>query len=190
VCYLKLALITNRDRTPSGRGSSTKISLSDSRWSENTINTHKYNTNIHWSSSISYYNLGLRFKFTKGWSTKYASKDITEFAEVVSLMFRTFSSPYKRMSFISTLSLRIPVRSPTFIGFDFPMTTLVDIVRKRKQFLTCTQKTTRAKLKRLHSARHIHGDQKITTRHAWALNNTKELISLLASRLSTIKHVN
>jgi hypothetical protein len=32
------------DRTPSGRGSSTRLSLSDSRRSDNTINTHKYNT--------------------------------------------------------------------------------------------------------------------------------------------------
>jgi hypothetical protein len=32
--------------------------------------------------------------------------------------------------------------------------------------------------------------KKITTRHAKALNKTKELISLLAIRLSTIKHVN
>jgi hypothetical protein len=32
------------DRNTSGSGSSTRISLSDSRRSENTINTHKYNT--------------------------------------------------------------------------------------------------------------------------------------------------
>jgi hypothetical protein len=50
------------------------------------------------------------------------------------------------MSSISALSLRIPVRSPTLIGLDFPLTTLVGIVGKRKQFLTCTQKATRAKL--------------------------------------------
>jgi hypothetical protein len=81
------------DRTTSGRGTSTRISLSDSRWSENTINTYKYNTKLHWSSSISYYNLGLCFKFTKGWRPKDASKDITEFAEAISLTFRTFSSP-------------------------------------------------------------------------------------------------
>jgi hypothetical protein len=35
------------DRTTSGRGLSTKISFSDSRRSENIINTHKYNTNVH-----------------------------------------------------------------------------------------------------------------------------------------------
>jgi hypothetical protein len=50
------------------------------------------------------------------------------------------------MSSISVLSLRIPVRSPSLIGLDFPLTTLVGIAGKRKQFLTCTQKTARAKL--------------------------------------------
>jgi hypothetical protein len=60
-------------------------------------------------------------------------------------MVRTFSLPYKRMSSIGTLSLRIPVRSPTLIGLDFPLTTLVGITDKRKQFLTCTQKIERAK---------------------------------------------
>jgi hypothetical protein len=29
---------------------------------------------------------------------------------------------------------------------DFPLTTLVDITGKRKQFLTCTQKIARAKI--------------------------------------------
>jgi hypothetical protein len=76
------------------------------------------------------------------------------------------------MSSISALSLRIPVWSPTFIGLDFPLTTLVGIIDKRKQFLTCTQKTTRAKLERLHSARLIQDDQKITSRHAKALDKT------------------
>jgi hypothetical protein len=51
------------------------------------------------------------------------------------------------MSSIDALSLRIPVRSPTLIGLDFPLTTLIGITGKRKQFLTCTQKTARAKLK-------------------------------------------
>jgi hypothetical protein len=50
------------------------------------------------------------------------------------------------MSSIGALSLRIPVWNPTFIGLNFPLTTLVDIAGKRKQFLACTQKTTRAKL--------------------------------------------
>jgi hypothetical protein len=50
------------------------------------------------------------------------------------------------MSSIDILSLRIPVRSPTLIGLDFPLITLVDITGKRKQFLTCTQKATKAKI--------------------------------------------
>jgi hypothetical protein len=50
------------------------------------------------------------------------------------------------MSSIGILSLRIPVPSPTLIGLDFPLTTLVGIAGKRKQFLTCTQKTANAKL--------------------------------------------
>jgi hypothetical protein len=43
------------------------------------------------------------------------------------------------MPSISALSLRIPVWSPTLISLDFPLTTLVGIARKRKQFLTCRQ---------------------------------------------------
>jgi hypothetical protein len=50
------------------------------------------------------------------------------------------------MSSIGILSLRIPVWSSTLIGLDFSLTTLVGITGKRKQFLTCTQKTARAKL--------------------------------------------
>jgi hypothetical protein len=53
------------------------------------------------------------------------------------------------MPSIGTLSLRIPVMHPTLCGLDLPLATLIDIIRKRKQFLTCTHKTTRAKLERL-----------------------------------------
>jgi hypothetical protein len=70
------------------------------------------------------------------------------------------------MPSIGILSLRIPVRSPTLVGFDFPLATLVGIAGKRKQFFTCTQKIARAKLERLRSARLIQGDQNITSRHA------------------------
>jgi hypothetical protein len=73
------------------------------------------------------------------------------------------------MTFISTLSLRIPVRCPTLIGSDLPLASLVDIARKRKKILTCTQETTRAKLEQLRSARLIHCDQLTTTRNAMAL---------------------
>jgi hypothetical protein len=58
--------------------------------------------------------------------------------------------------------------------FGLPLTTLVDIAGKRKQFLTCTQKTARAKLERLGSARLIQGDQKITSRHAEVLMKLKD----------------
>jgi hypothetical protein len=50
------------------------------------------------------------------------------------------------MPSIGALSLRIPVRHPTLIGLDLPLATLIDIVGKRKQLLTCTQDTTRSSL--------------------------------------------
>jgi hypothetical protein len=59
------------------------------------------------------------------------------------------------MSFIVILSLRIPVRSPTLVGLEFALTTLVGIAGKRKQFLAYTQKIARVKLERLRSARLI-----------------------------------
>jgi hypothetical protein len=50
------------------------------------------------------------------------------------------------MPSISALSLRIPVLNPTLHGLDLPLTTHVGITGKRRQLLTCTQDTTRAKL--------------------------------------------
>jgi hypothetical protein len=70
------------------------------------------------------------------------------------------------MPSIGILSLGIPVRNPTLVGLDFPLTTLIGIADKRKQFLTYTQKIARAKLERVRSARLIQGDQKITSKHA------------------------
>jgi hypothetical protein len=64
------------------------------------------------------------------------------------------------MSSIFTLRLRIPILSPSLIGFDFTLTTSIGIAGKRKQFLTYTWKITRAKLERLRSARLIQGDPK------------------------------
>jgi hypothetical protein len=75
---------------------------------------------------------------------------------------------------IGILSLSIPVQSPTLIDLDFPLTTLLGIAGKKKQFLTCTQKIVRAKLERLHSARLIQGDQKITSRHTEVLTRLKD----------------
>jgi hypothetical protein len=84
------------------------------------------------------------------------------------------------MPSISALSRRIPVQCPTLIGLDLPLATFIGITEKRKQLLICTQETTRAKLERLRSSKLIHGDQKITTRHAMTLSKAKGLISLLA----------
>jgi hypothetical protein len=77
------------------------------------------------------------------------------------------------MSSINVLSVRILVRYSTLIGLNLSLTTLIDIAGRRKKLLTCTQETTRVKLDRLHSARVIHSDQKITTRHAITLSKTK-----------------
>jgi hypothetical protein len=57
---------------------------------------------------------------------------------------------------------------------DFPLTTLTVITGKRNHFLTCTQKTTRAKLEGLRSAKHIQGDQKITSRHGKVSTRLKD----------------
>jgi hypothetical protein len=75
---------------------------------------------------------------------------------------------------IGILSLRIPVQSPTLIDLDFPLTTLLGITGKKKQFLTCTQKIVRTKLERLCSARLIQGDQKITSRQTEVLTRVKD----------------
>jgi hypothetical protein len=50
------------------------------------------------------------------------------------------------MPSIGIRSLGIPVQSPSLVGLDFPLATLIGIAGKRKQFLTCTQKIARAKL--------------------------------------------
>jgi hypothetical protein len=42
------------------------------------------------------------------------------------------------MTSIIALSLRILVWSLALIGLEFPLTSLVGIAGKRKQFLTCT----------------------------------------------------
>jgi hypothetical protein len=73
------------------------------------------------------------------------------------------------MSSIGALILRIPIQNPTFISLYFPLTTLVGIASKRKQFLTCTPKIARAKFERLRLARLIQGDKKITSRHVEVL---------------------
>jgi hypothetical protein len=92
--------------------------------------------------------------------------------EAISLNDQNIRFALEEMPSISALSLRIPVWSPTLLGLDFPLTTHIGITKKRKQFLSCKQKTTRAKLERACLTRHIQGDQMITTRYAKALNRT------------------
>jgi hypothetical protein len=70
------------------------------------------------------------------------------------------------MPSINILSLRITVRSPTLIGLDFPLITLVGIVSKRKQFLTCTQKISRASLSDYAQQDLSMTTKKIISRHA------------------------
>jgi hypothetical protein len=73
----------------------------------------------------------------RGLKPKDASKDILELAEVKTLLFSTFSLPYKRMPSIGAVSLRIPLWRPTLNGLDLPLASLVSITGKRKILLTC-----------------------------------------------------
>jgi hypothetical protein len=70
---------------------------------------------------------------------------------VISLNVQNILFALEENASIGALSLRIPVWSPTLLGLDFPLTTLISIIGKRKQHFTCTPATTRAKLDRLHS---------------------------------------
>jgi hypothetical protein len=72
--------------------------------------------------------------------------------------------------------------------FGTPTDNPLVITEKRKQQLTCTQKTARAKLEWLHTTNLIHDYQKTTMRHAMALRKAKGLISLLHV-LCIFKHV-
>jgi hypothetical protein len=81
------------------------------------------------------------------------------------------------MSSTDVVSPRVLVRHPTLISLDLPLTAIIGIAGKGKQILTYTQDI--ANLERLRSARLIHEDQTITTRHARVLNKTKEPTSLL-----------
>jgi hypothetical protein len=84
VCCLKFALGPSVTEPPRER-SIARINLSNSRWSKNTISTHKYNI-IYWSSSRSYYNLVSCISYIEEvWSQNYASKDKSEFVEAFSL---------------------------------------------------------------------------------------------------------
>jgi hypothetical protein len=65
---------------------------------------------------------------------------------------------------LDDIHLRVPVGNSALLGLDLPLTALVSVARRRRKILTCTQinKTTRAKLERLHLARLIRRDPKAT----------------------------
>jgi hypothetical protein len=62
---------------------------------------------------------------------------------------------------------------------DFPLIVVIGITGKKRR-RTYTQKSYKAKLERLCSAKLIHGDQKTTIGHAMVLSKAKGLISLQA----------
>jgi hypothetical protein len=64
----------------------------------------------------------------------------------------------------------------SLIGLDLPLTTLVDIVGKRKKLLTYTQETIREKLERLRSTRLTHGDQKTISHDYKVVTNILKVI--------------
>jgi hypothetical protein len=68
----------------------------------------------------------------------------------------------------TTYAYESPIENLALIGLDLSLIALVDIARRRRNILTCTQdKTTKVKLERLRSARLIHRDQMATNfRHA------------------------
>jgi hypothetical protein len=155
VCCLKLALITNYDITSLGRGSSTRISLSDSRWTENTINTHKYNT-IYWSSSRSHYNLGSSISYTKEvWSQNYTSEDKSEFAEANSLNNQNILFDLKENAIHQRSKPEGPSTESNPYWFGLPTDNPRRHHQKEEAVPHLHRKTTRAKLERLCSARLI-----------------------------------
>jgi hypothetical protein len=148
--------------------------LSDSRRSENTINTHKYNT-ICWSSNRSYYNLGSSISYTEEvWSQNYASGYRSEFAKAISLNGQDVLFALKENVIHQCSKPEDPSTESNPHRFGLPTDNPHRHHRKRKQFLTCTQKTTRAKLERLRSAKLIQSDQKITSRHAGVWTRLKD----------------
>jgi hypothetical protein len=162
---------TNCDKTTLGRGS---LPGSTFRWSENTINTHKYNT-IYWSSNRSYYNLGLCISYIEEvWRQNYASGDKLDFAEAISLNGQNILFALKDNAIHWHSKPEEPSTESIPIGLDFPLTTIIGIAGRREQHLTYTQKTIRAKLERLRSAKLIQGGQKITSRHTEVLTRLKD----------------
>jgi hypothetical protein len=101
-------------------------------------------------------------------SRRYFRVSGSDFSHVQYILFALEENDLHRCS-----KAVIPVWCPTLIGLDLSLTSLIDIIGKRKKILTYTQETTRAKLERLCLARLINHDQTTTTRHAKALSKAK-----------------
>jgi hypothetical protein len=104
---------------------------------------------------------------------KDASKDISEFAEAKNTLVQYILFVLKE----NVIHQHSKPEDPNAVSNPHQFGPPTDIPRRhrrnRKKLLTCTQETTRAKLERLCSAKLIHGDQKIATRHAIALSKAK-----------------
>jgi hypothetical protein len=81
----------------------------------------------------------------------------TEFVEVISLNVQYIPFTLEENVVHRHSKLEDPSKAPTLVGLNLPLASLVSITNKRKQLLTCTQETTRAKLEQLRLARLIHG---------------------------------
>jgi hypothetical protein len=160
--YKKLKWMVCDRTTSKMRGLSPKIISGDSRRSENAqTHTNKYTIpNMKFklkSLQIKCHVLG----FTKDKAQNVLQKIIRVLRKRSSLTIGTRSS--------DDLHLRVPVGNPALLGLDLPLTALVGVAGRRRKILTCTliNKTTRAKLERLRSARLIRRDPKATnSRHA------------------------
>jgi hypothetical protein len=105
----------------------------------------------------------------------YASGDKSEFAEAISLNGQNILFALKENSIHRHSKPEDPSTESNPHQFGLPTDNLIDITGERKQFLTCTEETTRAELERLCSARLIQGDQKIISRHAEVLTRLNDL---------------
>jgi hypothetical protein len=151
------------------RGLSPKIISGDSRRSENAqTHTHKHTVqNMKFKLKL------LQIKchvlgFTKGKTQNVLQKIIRVFAEAFVSHDRHTLFALEESEPPQTTYLRVLVGNPALHGLDLPLTALVGIAGRRRKILTCTQinKTTRAKLERLRSARLIRRDPKATnSRH-------------------------
>jgi hypothetical protein len=181
---------TNYDRTTSERGSSTRIGLSDSWRSENTINTHSTQYHII-SLSRSYYNLGSHIRYTKEvWSQNHASRNKSGFAEAISLnvqnilfaleenVIHRHSKPEDPKTESNPPQFRLPTDIPHRYRRKEETAPHLHIWDNKSK----TWATTLSKTYPWWSKDHHYTCN--------GFNKINKLISLLALTLSTIKHIN